>query len=55
LGELRIHATDGRVVREVGMNAADMITLDVQDLPAGLYTIVMTTNGQRTATRFVKH
>jgi len=55
LGEVRIHAADGRLVREVGMNATDMITLDVQDLPAGVYTIVMTTNGQRTATRFVKH
>jgi hypothetical protein len=55
LGEVRIHAADGRMVREVGMDAADMITLDVQDLPAGLYTIVMTTNGQRIATRFVKY
>jgi len=55
LGEVRIHAADGRLVREVGMNATDMNTLDVQDLPAGLYTIVITTNGQRTTTRFVKH
>jgi hypothetical protein len=54
LGDLRIHAADGRVVREVGRIGTGQLDLDVVDLPAGLYTLIATTEGQRSTMRFVK-
>jgi hypothetical protein len=55
LGEVRIHAADGRTVREIGRIATDRAVLDVQQLPAGAYAVSGTRNSTRTITRFVKH
>jgi hypothetical protein len=54
LGEVRIHAADGRVVRAMGRIGTGQLDLDVVDLPAGLYTLIATTEGQRSTMRFVK-
>jgi len=54
LGDLHIHAADGRVVRAMGRIGTSLIDLDVVDLPAGLYTLIATTEGQRSTMRFVK-
>ena len=54
IGAVRIHAADGRVVREAGSTNSERMVLDIQDLPPGLYTVV--SNSERTllAHRFIK-
>lgn len=54
LGEVRIHAADGRVVREMGRMLSDRVELDVTGLPNGLYTMVVSDVHGRSAIRFVK-
>jgi len=54
LGELRIHAADGRLVRDLGRTAMDRIAIDVQDLPPGLYVVVSGGTAGRAVQRFVK-
>jgi hypothetical protein len=55
LGEVRIHATDGRMVRDLGRLMSDRLELDVAGLPNGLYTVLSTTSNGNSASRFVKH
>lgn len=55
LGEVRIHATDGRMVRDLGRLMTDRLELDVAGLPNGLYTVLSTTSNGNSASRFVKH
>jgi hypothetical protein len=54
LGELRIHAADGRMVRDLGRTLMDRIAIDVQDLPPGLYVVVSGGTAGRAVQRFVK-
>ncbi|HRD53055.1 MAG TPA: T9SS type A sorting domain-containing protein [Flavobacteriales bacterium] len=54
LGEVRIHAADGRVVREMGRMTSDRAELDVTGLPNGLYTAIVSDVHGRSAIRFVK-
>ena len=54
LGEVRIHAADGRVVRELGGVALDRLTVDVQDLKPGVYTVSCNTGAVPVVLRFVK-
>jgi hypothetical protein len=54
LGEVVIHAADGRVVRQPGRVSTGQLEISVVDIPAGLYTLSTTTNGQRSTLRFVK-
>lgn len=54
LGEMRIHAADGRVVREVGRVAMDRITVDVQGLKPGVYTVNCNDGTVPVVLRFVK-
>ncbi|MCU0318542.1 MAG: T9SS type A sorting domain-containing protein [Flavobacteriales bacterium] len=54
LGEVRIHAADGRVVRELGPVALDRLTVDVQDLKPGVYTVSCNTGALPVVLRFVK-
>lgn len=53
-GEVRIHAADGRVVRELGRVATDRITMDVQDLKPGVYTVSCLNGEMPVVLRFVK-
>jgi hypothetical protein len=55
LGEVSIHAADGRTVRQLGRIATDRAELDVQQLPGGAYAVTSTTNTTRTTIRFIKH
>lgn len=54
LGEVSIHAADGRVVQQT-RSGTDRMDIDVRALPAGAYTIITSTNNTRSATRFIKH
>lgn len=54
LGALRIHAADGRVVRELGRVATDRASVDVQDLKPGVYTVSCTGGDVPVVLRFVK-
>jgi hypothetical protein len=54
LGEVRIHAADGRLVRELGRVALDRLTIDVQDLQPGLYTVSCIGGEAPVVLRFVK-
>ncbi|MFZ1692272.1 MAG: T9SS type A sorting domain-containing protein [Flavobacteriales bacterium] len=54
LGEVSIHAADGRVVQQT-RSQTDRLDLDVRALPAGAYTIITSTTNTRSATRFIKH
>lgn len=54
MGEVRIHAADGRVVRELGPVALDRLTVDVQDLKPGVYTVSCNTGALPVVLRFVK-
>ncbi len=53
LGEVRIHAADGRLVRQERV-ATDRLTVDVQDLKPGLYTVRCTRGEVPVVLRFVK-
>lgn len=53
LGEVRIHAADGRLVREERV-ATDRLTVDVQDLRPGVYTLRSSQGAMPTVLRFVK-
>lgn len=55
LGEVSIHAADGRIVRQLGRIATDRLELDVQLLPEGAYAVTSTTNATRTTIRCIKH
>ncbi|MCW5900717.1 MAG: T9SS type A sorting domain-containing protein [Flavobacteriales bacterium] len=55
LGEVRIHAADGRLVKQFSVPQQDRLVIDLTDLPAGLYTLTAQHNAQRSATRLVKH
>jgi hypothetical protein len=55
LGEVRIHAADGRLVLQRALTTLDRAELDVAQLPAGLYTLTTQRHDQRSAARFVKH
>jgi hypothetical protein len=54
LGEVRIHAADGRVVRELGPVALDRLNVDVHDLKPGVYTVSCNTGALPVVLRFVK-
>jgi hypothetical protein len=54
LGELRIHAADGRTVRDLGRAAVDRFSIDVSDLPAGVYIATIGGLEGRAVQRFVK-
>lgn len=54
LGEVRIHAADGRVVMEPDRIATERTEIDVQALPAGLYTVISQGPEGQSAMRFVK-
>jgi hypothetical protein len=54
LGELRIHAADGRVLREVGRVATDLTTVDVQGLKPGVYMVSSNDGAVPAVLRFVK-
>jgi hypothetical protein len=54
LGEVRIHAGDGRLVHELGRVALDRLTIDVQDLQPGLYTVSCIGGEAPVVLRFVK-
>jgi hypothetical protein len=54
LGEVRIHAGDGRMVRELGRIALDRITIYVQALQPGLYTVSCIGGEAPVVLRFVK-
>lgn len=55
LGEVSIHAVDGRTVRQLGRITTDRLELDVQLLPEGAYAVTSTTNTTRSTIRFIKH
>jgi hypothetical protein len=54
LGEVTVHAADGRAVYHQGRIATDRLEIDVQQLPAGAYAVTSTTNTTRTTIRFIK-
>lgn len=54
LGEVRIHAADGRVIRELGRVSMDRATVDVQDLKPGVYTVNCNSCDVPVVLRFVK-
>jgi hypothetical protein len=54
LGEVRIHAADGRVVRDLGRVATDRLSVDVQALMPGVYTVSCNTGALPVVLRFVK-
>ena len=53
LGEVRIHAADGRMVREERV-ATDRLTVDAQDLKPGVYTVRCSHGVMPVMMRFVK-
>lgn len=53
LGEARIYAADGRMVREEHA-ATDRLSMDVQDLKPGVYTLRSSQGGMPAVLRFVK-
>lgn len=54
LGELRLHAADGRLVRDLGRTSVDRTTIDVQQLPPGVYMVMSGVREDRAVQRFVK-
>jgi hypothetical protein len=54
LGEVRIHAVDGRLVQDVGRFAMDRTTIDVSSLPSGVYIATISGIDGRALQRFVK-
>ena len=54
LGEVSMHAADGRVVLSNGPSLADRLQLDVRHLAPGLYTVRSATDGRVQVLRFVK-
>lgn len=54
LGEVSVHAADGRVVFSEAKTQRDRLQLDVQHLAPGLYTVRSMADGRVQALRFVK-
>lgn len=54
LGEVRIHAMDGRMVQDIGRTAMERTTVDVSGLPAGVYIATIGGREGRAVQRFVK-
>jgi hypothetical protein len=55
LGEVTVHAADGRVIHRHGPIATDRSEIDVQAWPSGLYTVITMDRIGQSAVRFVKH
>lgn len=54
LGDLVVHAMDGRAVLAVGSTGLDRRTIDIGHLQAGVYTISELSDGERHTLRFIK-
>lgn len=55
LGEVTVHAADGRVVIQPVRIATDRLELDVNQLPGGAYAVTSTTSTSRITIRFIKN